>query len=219
MTFAERVLAILNETISELIENADEVPESVRLLIEEDLDTMGEEGVEAVANILFAVLLYPMIYGGPDGPDPAIEEALANSPQRVGLEKALASVDDFGRDAEIAGDVGPRFSNLLSYIILRLTNPMKGILWSPQRDEEHILDLSESNEEGEGLLEDGPLSKEDVVRSLQAEGVTAETYQDFCDTFTMYFNQMHDLETISGLLPGLEVAHKGEGVFHVTVEW
>jgi hypothetical protein len=32
MTFAERVLAILNETISELIENANEVPESVRLL-------------------------------------------------------------------------------------------------------------------------------------------------------------------------------------------
>jgi len=215
MTFAERVLAILNEDISEMIENADEVPESVRLLIEEDLDTMGEEGVEAVANILFAVLLYPMIYGGPDGPDPAMEDAIANSPQRVGLEKAVAAVDDFGRDAENAGEVGPTVSNFLSYIILRLTNPMKGILWSPQRDEEHILDLSETDSEAS----EGIWGKEDVVRSLQAEGVTAETYQDFCDTFTMYFNQMHDLETISGLLPGLEVAHKGEGVFHVTVEW
>lgn len=212
MKFTEKLLAMVNATISEALNEIpqDAFEDPITLLTEEDLDGISDEQLEYIANMIFAALVLPKIYGEPDGPNPVIEEALANTPSSLALVHAVESLNEAGMDGDLSGTVGPELSVILRRILVYELPNRDGLIWSPQLEEGHLV-LANGTPGEHGL----PISKEDVATWISADfyETTPEVYQRFCDIFTMAFNQLHDLEMLSGLLVGMEVAHTGDGRF------
>ena len=156
MSLASRIIEYVNASLKPLLESGEDVPPDFRLLTEEDLATLTDDAIAAVAEVIFAAVVLPMVYPEPEADPETLrlyEEAFEAHPHRIAQKKSIARFDEEGMNGMDLAETGSTVSSLLSHILVR-QSPWEGALWKPQGDEDHL-----RNADGTPLKEGGPWSK------------------------------------------------------------